>query len=193
MSAAEINNATNAILRLVQREKYPEAYELLGKGRPLPHKNGLADLRPAWDARDRLIRVTGRIELAIRDREEEPPILLPASHRIVDNLIYEAHHRLKHAGVRTTLSEVRAQYWIARGRQQVKRILGKCVRCQHFNKRHLDQVPASLPKQDSTSKSIRSCRFGFRRTAERSGDQADRVNGPAGRPSSADPTDNKGL
>jgi len=145
LSAAEINNATNAILRLVQREKYPEAYELLGKGRPLPHKNVLADLRPAWDPRDRLIRVTGRIELAIRDREEDPPILLPAKHRIVDNLIYETHHRLKHAGVRTTLSEVRAQHWIARGRRQVKRVLGISVRCQHFNKRHLDQVPASLP------------------------------------------------
>ena len=50
------------------------------------------------------------------------PVILPSKHYFVTLLILDAHYRLKHSVVNNTLSELREQYWILKGRQTVKRI-----------------------------------------------------------------------
>ena len=50
-----------------------------------------------------------------------------------------------HAGIRTTLAEVREEFWIIRGRQQVKKHLSHCVACRKQTSRHFDESPAMLP------------------------------------------------
>ena len=70
-------------------------------------KGNLVVLRPTWDARDKLIRVTGRIEVALRDRAQDAPILLPANHTVMDLLITDTHNKLHHASVRATLAELK--------------------------------------------------------------------------------------
>ena len=42
----------------------------------------------------------------------------------------QSHENVKHNGVRETLTEIRAQFWIIKGRQAVKDVLSKCVTCK---------------------------------------------------------------
>ena len=49
---------------------------------------------------------------------------------VVSLLIMETHKRVKHSGINITLTTLREQYWIVKGRQVVKGILRKCVVCK---------------------------------------------------------------
>ena len=145
LTAKEVVDAENVVYRQLQRERYRDIYEALTTTGKLKPKGNIRSLRPQWDARDKLIRVAGRIELALWDRAQEAPILLPADHRVMDLLIDATHRRLKHAGVRATLAELKERFWPVRGRQQVKRVLGKCVRCRKLQGSAFDEVAAPLP------------------------------------------------
>ncbi len=64
-----MDEAELAICRLLQRERYPKAFRTLQLGLQIHPKEKIASLRAVWDERDRLIQVTGRVELALRDRD----------------------------------------------------------------------------------------------------------------------------
>ena len=53
-----------------------------------------------------------------------------------------------HSGVNTTLTAMRERFWIIRGRQTVKKIVRRCVRCRRVEGKHLSllQQP-DLPKE----------------------------------------------
>ena len=85
------------------------------------------------------------MEASYDQRQINPPILLPANDPIVKLIILATHERLLHAGVRSTLAEVREEFWIIRGRQQVKTHVSHCVKCRKQTSRNFDQVPAMLP------------------------------------------------
>jgi len=53
-----------------------------------------------------------------------------------------AHQWTGHGGVKDTLTEVRSKYWFVRGRQFVKKILYRCVRCCKLEGPHYCAVPA---------------------------------------------------
>ena len=57
------------------------------------------------------------------------PILLPHNHLFVNLLIQEYHERSKHSGVNDTMTLLRENYWILKGRQAVKQVINKSVTC----------------------------------------------------------------
>jgi len=89
--------------------------------------------------------VTGRIELSLKELKKAPPILLPNGHKVVQLLIEEAHRKVLQSGVLATFSEIRDRFWLIKGRQQVKSVVGKCLICRKLDSRHFDQPPAPLP------------------------------------------------
>jgi hypothetical protein len=141
----ELNEAELAICRQLQVERYPKAFWTLQRGLEIHPKEKIASLRPVWDNRDRLIRVTGRVALALRDRDIQPPILLPANHPVVTMLIINKHVFNSHTGVKTTLSELKEKYWIVKGRQQVRNVWYTCVKCQKLTSPPFRQIAAPLP------------------------------------------------
>jgi hypothetical protein len=145
LSGEELAEAELRIYRQLQKEKYPKAFETLQLGLPVHPKEKIASLLPVWDERDKLIRVTGRVALALRDRNVEPPILLPANHRIVSLIITDRHCSLYHAGVKTTLSELKERFWIVKGRQQTKKVWFACVTCQKLSSPPFQELAAPLP------------------------------------------------
>jgi len=145
MAGEELDEAELAICRQLQRDRYPKAFRTLQLGLQIHPKEKIASLRPVWDKRDRLIRVTGRVELALRDRDIQPPILLPANHPVVTMLITDKHQFILHAGVKTTLSELKEKYWIVKGRQQVRNVWFACVKCQKLTSPPFRQLAAPLP------------------------------------------------
>ncbi|KAK4021615.1 hypothetical protein OUZ56_003526 [Daphnia magna] len=60
-------------------EAYPKKFQDLEEGWQPYHKETIATLRPVLNSRDRLIRITGRVDLALRDRDIGPVILCPFS------------------------------------------------------------------------------------------------------------------
>ena len=60
------------------------------------------------------------------------PILLPKSHPLTSLIVKQAHERVCHNGVKETLAETRAKYWLPSGRSFTKKIIHKCVICRRF-------------------------------------------------------------
>ncbi len=91
LSGEELGEVELRIYIQLQIERYPKAFETLQLGLPVHPKEKIASLLPVWDERDKFIRVTGRVALALRDRNKEPPFLLPANKRIVSLIITDRH------------------------------------------------------------------------------------------------------
>ena len=61
------------------------------------------------------------------------PILLRGGETFFTQLVVrDAHNRVLHHGVETTLSYIRSKYWIIKGRKTVKDTLRKCIICKRF-------------------------------------------------------------
>jgi len=145
LEANDIAEAERYWIRQAQIEKYPIPFKELSEGRKNPKINDLKTLRPIWDAEDKLIRAKGRIELAFRDLNVKPPILLPDRHIISDMIVEDMHLRVFHSGVRTTHAELLERFYLVRGKQQVKRVINRCETCKRFNARPYSAPPAPLP------------------------------------------------
>ena len=89
-----------------------------------------------------LMRCRGRIQNSLLNQEAKTPILLPSKHHGVELIIKDTHNRVLHSGVNTTLTTMRERFWIIRGRQTVKKIVRRCVRC-----RKVEGKQFSLPQQ----------------------------------------------
>ena len=60
------------------------------------------------------------------------PTLLHKHHLLTLLITQDAHKRVKHNGVKETLTEIRTRYWIIKGRQFVKKVLHKCTACRKY-------------------------------------------------------------
>ena len=54
---------------------------------------------------------------------------------------------MKHTGQRQTLTEIRSQFWITKGKNYVKYLLNRCVICKRYNTR-----PYYYPKSPNLPK-----------------------------------------
>lgn len=73
-------------------------------------------------------------------------MILPREHRLTRLVIQECHQIVHHCGVRATLAELRSRYWVPKGRQVVKKIVGECVVCKKLvGKPYKTPPTAALP------------------------------------------------
>ena len=82
-----------------------------------------------------LIRSKGRIGKSLNvEFEVANPILLARNHRFTTLVVEFYHEKGEHLGLSTSLHQVRAGgFWIPRMRQEVKKILGRCMICKKIN------------------------------------------------------------
>ena len=81
---------------------------------------------------DGVSRVGGRLQNAPLPSSTKHPVLLPRRHHFSNLVIAKSHESVKHNGLRETLTQVRSDYWIPKGRQDVKSFLSKCVNCKRI-------------------------------------------------------------
>ena len=79
-----------------------------------------------------LWRCRGRLGNAEIPYDTKHPILLPKDNSVTCLIVREAHERVQHNGVKETLTEVRARFWIIKGRSLVRSIVYHCVTCKRF-------------------------------------------------------------
>ena len=72
------------------------------------------------------------------------PIFLPRSSHFTNLVINGCHLKVLHNGVRETLTELRSCFWVVKGRQAVKTVIGKCSVCKKIEGRSY-AVPHSPP------------------------------------------------
>ena len=77
-----------------------------------------------------ILRCRGRLGNSDLDFEARTPIILPKQHRLTELIIVHCHDKVLHSGVRATLAELRAKYWVPKGRQVVKKAVSNCVTCR---------------------------------------------------------------
>ena len=79
------------------------------------------------------LRLKGRFGHSCLEYGLKYPILLRGGESFFTQLVVrDAHNRVLHHGVETTLSYIRSKYWIIKGRKTVKDTLRKCIICKRF-------------------------------------------------------------
>ncbi|XP_064482989.1 uncharacterized protein LOC135395831 [Ornithodoros turicata] len=149
LTGAEITRAERVWLHRTQQEAFPSEISCLSSGKTISLTSCVRDLRPFLDDFG-TIRVGGRLHQLPDCEQVKHPVLLPAKHRFTDLVVVDAHHRVLHAGVQHTLSQVRSKFWILRGRQTTRRVLHTCLTCRKHHPQ-LGTVPtALLPRERAT-------------------------------------------
>ena len=80
-----------------------------------------------------LLVCKGRLGKAGLDFRSKFPILLPKNNAFTDLMIMDCHERVQHNKLRSTLAELRSKFWVPQGRQQVKKVVGKCLTCKRLD------------------------------------------------------------
>lgn len=149
LTASDLAAAETTIIRDVQRESFPEIVKELSSGK-ITHQGTLRNLSPFLDE-DGVLRVGGRLQNSNLPYDSKHPILLPQNHHVSKLIILEVHSRGFHVrGVNGLLSDLRAKYWIVRGRELIKKIQQSCLKCKRLRGKPFDQLMAPLPSHRST-------------------------------------------
>ena len=93
-----------------------------------------------------ILRCQGRIKNSSLKYETKFPALLTGHHYLTNLITQEAHEKVLHNGLKSTLNEVRSKFWITRGRQRVKKVIKGCNTCMRYGSKHYQYpAPPQLP------------------------------------------------
>ena len=88
-----------------------------------------------------LWRCRGRLSNSDLPSPAQMPILLDKDHYLTTLIVLDAHQRVMHNGVKETLTELRSNYWVVRGRQFVRKLIHHCLVCRRLEGRPFQSVP----------------------------------------------------
>ncbi|XP_031337212.1 uncharacterized protein LOC116166396 [Photinus pyralis] len=121
LSSEEIKRAEIFVLRVVQKESFSNNND-----------KRLCGMDIYKDKND-LIRLKSRISNRNDCQNFLFPIVLPARHFLVNQLIFQEHLRSCHSGAQGLMSQLRQRYWILGGRRTIKSAISRCVVCRRQN------------------------------------------------------------
>ncbi|XP_011705951.1 PREDICTED: uncharacterized protein LOC105461167 [Wasmannia auropunctata] len=139
----EINEAETRILKIIQASRFSDEIKKLENKVPI-NKGKIANLNPFLDEHG-LIRVGGRLQASGLTFAQKHPILIPNRHIFTDRIIREIHEKHHHAGIQHTLYFLRQKFWLPDGRNQVRKIVRKCVHCFRFDANAVEYKMGNLP------------------------------------------------
>ena len=94
-----------------------------------------------------ILRCGGRLNNSDLPYGTKHPIFLSKQNHLAVLITRQAHEKVLHNGVKETLTEIRAKYWIVKGRSLVKSVVQQCVVCRRFDGRpHRPPAPPPLPE-----------------------------------------------
>ena len=138
-------------LRAVQQAEYSQVYKILSAQ---GNKDGATPLQKVSERFIKdlglylddsgLIKSQGRLKHSLFHFNDQ--ILLPPKSWITHLIILQAHRSIKHGGMSETLCEIRMQFWLPKGRQNVKISLKDCYYCRKLLAKPLPHPgPPPLP------------------------------------------------
>ncbi|GFX95392.1 uncharacterized protein TNCV_3684441 [Trichonephila clavipes] len=91
-----------------------------------------------------ILKVQTRLILSQDPEDFTLPTVLP-DHPLIEGLVLYTHRSSMHAGVLTTLAQLREKFWIPKGRRVVRAILRQCVKCKRLTAGKVNPDPTPLP------------------------------------------------
>jgi len=145
LTSDELYNAKMLWIKDCQAEAFWKELVNLNSQSPSKRLPLVRQLRLFLD-KDGLIRCGGRIHNAPLDQLAKFPYLLAPKHPFTSLIVYDIHEKLFHAGVDSTLTAIRQQFWILTARQYIRTLLRRCTTCKrHIGKPYPAPDPAPLP------------------------------------------------
>lgn len=96
-------------------------------------------------------RCHGRMQNSCLSVSERAPILLSKTHQLTKLIVTEAHLQVFHNGVKETLTQLRSEYWLVKGRQFVRSVIYACVVCKKHEGKPCQSNPSPpLPEHRVT-------------------------------------------
>ena len=147
-------------IQAVQRKHFAELFKLVEnyKAKVSPSSRSLFVKHAVYlDPELNILRCTTRNEKSAFEYATVYPILLPSTVRnesgkfenciFTELLVKNRHILVGHQGVPNTLSLLRSEFWILRGRSFVQKIIHKCVSCRKCQGQFYSTPPApALPE-----------------------------------------------
>lgn len=144
ISSSELQEALNVIIKISQRESFPE-YALLLNRQPLPKKSPLLKFNVFLDDKN-ILRVGGRLSNSQFSYEKKYPILIQSTHHFTKLLFNYEHVKLKHAGPQLLLASIRDVYWPIGGRNLAKSCYRQCILCTRLKGQTISPIMGNLPQ-----------------------------------------------
>ncbi|XP_053392223.1 uncharacterized protein LOC128554914 [Mercenaria mercenaria] len=155
LTSEEMKDAETTWLRCIQRKYFSDTINATLAKNP----NNLQRQLGLFVDDSGLLRCRGRLEHSDLTFGARYPMLLPKGDTFTKLLIRKTHVELLHSGVSQTLSKIRYNYWIVRGRATVKSVIKKCYMC-----RRVEGGPYKMPLMPPLPKSRVSESAPFTRT-----------------------------
>ena len=147
-SAAELERASEIVVKSVQKEAFTEEFKALspsGEEKTVPKSSNLLRLDPFLDPNG-LLRVGGRLRNSTLEYQEKHPVLLPKGHHVSKLIIRHFHEKVHHQGRQITSGAVReAGYWVVGAHRMISSLIESCVTCKKLRGAILTQHMANLP------------------------------------------------
>ena len=132
LSATEVKQAEWYWIKTIQANSFEDEIKFLTKKSQLSPPPRVKQFGLYLDDVG-ILRCKGRMNNADLPITSKNPVLLPSKNDFVNLMIKDVHYRIKHSGVRDTLTTLRESYWILRGREATKRIIKQCIICRKFH------------------------------------------------------------
>ncbi|EZA57617.1 hypothetical protein X777_02185 [Ooceraea biroi] len=144
LQVSELAATRLGLIRLVQNACYKEEIEAIGKRIPLSARSSIVKLTPFLDETG-ILRVGGRFKHSVLSEDQKHPIILPGDSHLARLVIEAAHRRVLHGGVQLTLSVIRQEYWVPRGRMFTKKWIHRCSTCVRWRAATPQPLMGDLP------------------------------------------------
>nr|XP_037283964.1 uncharacterized protein LOC119176708 [Rhipicephalus microplus] len=108
-------------LSIIQKQRFGRVIAALQTERDLPKASTIRYLHPFLAQEDGFLRIETRLRNVVCHGGIKHPILLPDHHIATELIDTGLHQRLLHAGVATTIAELRERFWVTKAKQCVKR------------------------------------------------------------------------
>lgn len=145
LTPSELNNATNRLAYISQKETFMNELHTLQQGKHIT-KGRLSSLNPFLDSNG-IIRVGGRLQLSDFAYEKMHPIVISAKHPFSKLLFQYEHENLCHAGPQLLFSSIKDKYWPVSGRNLARKTVYACVKCFRANPLIQTPIMGVLPKE----------------------------------------------
>ena len=142
VSFSELTRSKLLWVYLTQRAHFSKEINFLENNVNIK-KSRLARLDPFLD--NGLLRLGGRLHFSLLNYDQKHPLILPYKCALSDLLVDYFHRKTFHGGIRLTLSTIRQEFWIIKGRSLVKSRIHKCVECIRYRGMRSVQQMGILP------------------------------------------------
>ena len=163
LTVEEFDEAERFLIREEQYKAYGYELNCLDKGLPIK-KGTLQNLNIKKDSHG-ILRVDGRMGHALLSDSEKNPMILPKldvpkektgaeemlNVQTTVQIIRAHHQRVLHGGTMKTLASIRQRFFIPGGKNAVKFVLRRCVKCKTEKPEMYEQLMGNVPVECITA------------------------------------------